>query len=178
MRLTRAARPAFLAALTFVLASLAGPVAPARAQQAQPAQQDASTNHLAAARELLSVAGTSGSIDRIIPSLLEEVRRQAVTRPEIAKDIDEVLKVLGPELDQQRQQAYLIASRAYARLLTEAEIKDAIAFFRSPSGAKYIRIQPQLTDALVNSITAWTQLAAEYIQTRVRAEMVKRGHQL
>ena len=140
--------------------------------------QEPSLDHLAAARELVVATGASTSIDRIIPALTEQVRRQIVTRPELSKDLNEVLSGMAPELEQQRQQGLLVAARAYAKLLTEAEIKDCLTFFRSPSGIKYVKIQPVLTEEVVETVTAWSQLAGEYIINRARAEMTKRGHQM
>lgn len=140
--------------------------------------QEPSASQIAAARELVTVVGASGSIERILPALVDQIRRQAVTRPELGKDLEEVLKGLQPEIEQQRQQAYFIAARTYAKFMSEQEIRDAVVFFKTPSGVKYIQVLPELTDNLVNSITSWSELVGEYLQTRVRAEMMKRGHQL
>ena len=162
------------AALTF-----AG--APALAQQPQQQQQQAaepSPSHLAAAREVLLLAGAAASIDRIVPILVNDIRRAAVTRPELAKDLDEILKAMEPELERQKQQGYAIAARAYAAQLSEADLEEAATFFRSPVGRRYVEALPTITENLVNDVTTWSQLAAEYTMTRVRAEMAKRGHQL
>ena len=140
--------------------------------------QDISANHLAAARELVTAAGAITSIDRIVPALVDEIRKQTLTRPEMTKDLNEVITALAPDIEQQRQQAIFVAARSYAKFMTEQELKDAIAFFKSPTGQKYVKVQPELTEDLVTSVTAWSQLAAEYIQTRVRVEMLKRGHQM
>lgn len=161
-----------LSALAVALALAA--VGPGAAQQ----QEEPSASHLAAARELILLNGASVAVERIMPALVANVRRQAVTRPELTKDLEEVLKAMEPELEQQRQQALLVTARAYAKWLNEEEIKDAIAFFRSPSGAKYARLLPDITEEYVNSVSAWTQLASEYVMTRARAEMLKRGHQI
>ncbi len=161
-------RTVTLPALALGLALAGGP---ARAQEP-------STNHLVAARELVLASGAANSIDRILPAIADEIRRQIVTRPELVKDLDEVLKNLQPEIEQQLQQALAIAARVYTKWLTEPEIKDAIAFFRSAAGTKFVKVQPELTDDVVNTVTAWSQLAAEYMMTRTRAEMGKRGHQM
>lgn len=149
---------------------------PAQAQQAQAPEPTAS--HLAAARDVLVLAGAAASIDRIIPTFIGDIRRIAVTRPELAKDLEDILKTLEPELERQKQQGYGVAARAYAAQLSEAELKETIVFFRSPVGKKYVEALPAVTENLINDVTAWSQLAAEYTMTRVRAEMAKRGHQL
>lgn len=168
-----------LVSLAVALAAFAASVGPSHAQQSQQQRAaEPSASHLAAARDLLIVTGAAGSIDRIIPVFINDIRRISVTRPELAKDLDEVIKQLEPEMEKQKQQGYSIAARAYAAQMSEPELKEAAVFFRSPVGKKYVEALPVVTETLVNDITAWSQLAAEYTMTRVRAEMSKRGHQL
>jgi hypothetical protein len=162
-----------LLSFAMLLAGLAA-VVPARAQQAP----EPTASHLAAARELVTIAGATASIDRIIPALINDIKRVSVTRPELAKDLDEVLKAMEPEFERQKQQGYALAARVYAAQMSEAELKEATTFFRSPAGKKYVEVLPTVTENLINDLTAWSQLAAEYTMTRVRAEMSKRGHQL
>lgn len=142
--------------------------APAFAQEPTPA-------HVAAARDLVLITGVLNSVDELLPSFTEQLRRQAVTRPDITKDLDEVLKSLEPELVLQRQQITIQAAQSYAKFLTESEIRDAITFFKSPSGAKYAKIQPDVTDDLLNRVQVWSQDVSEYVTVRARAEMAKRG---
>jgi hypothetical protein len=140
--------------------------------------QEPTPGHLAIARELVSMTGTLSTVDGLIPSFAAQVRQQAVTRPDLTKDLEEVLKSLQPELEQRRQQIINAASRVYAKHMTEAETKDVVAFFKTPSGSKYIKIQPQLIDDIVETIQAWGDQVSEFVISRARAEMMKRGHQL
>lgn len=142
------------------------------------AQQEPSASHLAAARELMQATGVLSPVDELIPTFSEQVRKQALTRPEITKDLEEVLKALQPEMQLQRQQIANVVSRTYAKWLTEPELKEIAAFFRSPLGAKFNKVQPDLVDDVVNDVQVWTRQASEYVMVRVRAELAKRGHQL
>ena len=157
--------------------------APLHAQQAAaPAQGQAqaapSPSHLAAAREFMKASGASASIDRVMPFLIEDIRRTQNSRPELKADLDTVIDSLKPELEQQIQKGYEIAARVYATGMSEAELKEGTAFFEGPVGKKYVRLLPLITENLVNDITLWSQQSAEYVMTRVRAEMAKKGHQL
>lgn len=155
-----------------VLAGLIGGIAvPAQAQEPTP-------GHLAAARELMEVTGVLSPVSQLIPTFSEQVRRQSLTRPEMTKDLDEVLKTLDPEMQLQRQQVTNVVSRTYAKWLSEAELKQVAAFFRTPIGAKFNKVQPELVDDVVNDVQVWTRQASEYLIVRVRAEMAKRGHQM
>jgi hypothetical protein len=176
-------RPAFRLAVTLLALALpAGaalaqtppkPAAPAAASAAQP-----SASHLAVAREIVAATGMARSIDPIIPALGDQMKQAMVTRPEVTKDLDEVLNSLKPELEQQRQLMLTVAARIYAANMTEAELKDTLAFFKSPAGMRYVATQPAVLDELVREMQRWSQLVAEYMMVRVRAEMGKRGHSM
>ena len=139
---------------------------------------DVTPSHLALAREVMLSSGIARSFDSIIPTMAEQIRKNAVTRPDLAKDLDEVLKSLDPEMALQKQRLIDTAARIYAKRLTEAELKDIVAFFRSPAGKRYVETQPQMLDEMVGAMQDWTQEVSEYVMVRTRAEMGKRGHQL
>ncbi|TXN67402.1 DUF2059 domain-containing protein [Methylobacterium sp. WL6] len=135
-------------------------------------------NHLALAREVMLNSGIARSFDSIIPAFAEQIKQQTVTRPELSKDLDEVLQGLNPEMELQKQRIIDTAARIYANKLSEAELQDIAAFFRSPAGKRYVETQPQILDEMVQAMQTWTQEVSEYVMVRVRAEMGKRGHQL
>lgn len=152
---------------------------PGAAPPPAPAPEpEVSASHLALAREVMLSSGIARSFDSIIPTMADQIRKNAVTRPDLAKDLDEVLKSLDPEMELQKQRLINIAARIYAKRLTEAELKDIVAFFRSPAGKRYVETQPQILDDMVGAMQDWTQEVSEYIMVRTRAEMGKRGHQL
>ncbi|GEP00913.1 DUF2059 domain-containing protein [Methylobacterium haplocladii] len=157
----------------------AKPTAPAAPQTpAANTQAQVSPSHLALAREVMFNSGIARSFDSIIPALAEQIKKNTVTRPELGKDLDEVIKSLQPEMDLQKQRMIDVAGRIYAGRLNEAELKEIVAFFRSPAGKRYVETQPQVLDELVGAMQDWTQEVSEYMMIRVRAEMGKRGHQL
>ncbi len=140
--------------------------------------QEPSASHLAAAREQIETTGVLTPVNDLIPGFSEQILRQSVTRPELTKDLEQVLKSVQPEMQLQRQQITNIVARTYAKWLTEPELKEVTAFLRSPIGSKYNKVQQDLLDDVVNDVQVWTQQASEYLMVRVRAEMGKRGHQL
>lgn len=133
-------------------------------------------SHLAAARELIQMTGALGTADDMLTAFEEQIKHQAVSRPDLTKDLDEVFKALKPELDLQKEKAKEVVTQTYAKWLTEDEIKAAITFFKTPAGAKYLKVQPDLVEDVVNALQAWAQQASEYVMVRTRAEMAKRGH--
>ncbi len=156
-------------------ATPAAPAAPATPAAQTPAY---TANHLALAREVMLSSGIARSFDSVIPAFADRIRQGAVTRPELTKDLDTVLASLEPEMEMQKQAMIDTASRIYASRLSEAELGEIAAFFRSPAGKRYVETQPQVLDDLVGAMQTWTQDVSEYVMVRVRAEMAKKGHQL
>ncbi|WP_298963347.1 DUF2059 domain-containing protein [uncultured Methylobacterium sp.] len=176
-------RPLVLAGLLAALlaapaAAQQRPVTPAPAPAPAPAAKEISPTHLTLAREVMMASGIARSFDSIIPAFGEQIRQAAVTRPELAKDLNDVIEKLQPEMELQKQRMIDTASRIYATRLTEAELRDIATFFRSPSGKRYVETQPQVLDEMVQAMQTWTQEVSEYTMVRVRAEMNKRGHNL
>jgi hypothetical protein len=170
-------RPTYRLAVILLALSLPAGAAYAQAapKPAAPAAQP-SAAQLAVAREVVAATGMARSFDPMIPALVDQMKQAMVTRPEVTKDLDEVLNGLKPELDQQRQIMLNTAARIYATSMTEAELKDVLAFFKSPTGMRYVATQPTVLDELVREMQNWSQNVAEYMMVRVRAEMGKRGH--
>ncbi|MEL6060044.1 MULTISPECIES: DUF2059 domain-containing protein [unclassified Methylobacterium] len=170
-----------LPAAAFAQAHKPAPAKPA-AQPSTPAANTPATTftpgHLALAREVMLSSGIARSFDSVLPAFADQIRKQAVTRPELAKDLDEVLASLQPEMELQKQRMIDIAARTYAAKFSEAELQEIATFFRSPAGKHYVEAQPQLLDEMVQEMQDWTQDVSEYVMVRVRAEMGKRGHQM
>ncbi len=150
------------------------PTRPAPPAQ-QPQAPQPSPSHLAAARDVVMLSGMTRTFDVIPPEMNEQIKKNAVTRPDLTKDLDQVLESLKPEMELQKQQMVNAAARIYATRMSEADLKEIAAFFKSPIGKKYVETQPQILDAMVVEIQEWTKQLAEYVMVRVRAEMSKRG---
>lgn len=166
-----------VAALAIALCATSALAQQPSAPAAQP-QPQYSAAHLALAREVAIGSGLTRSFDSIIPQFGEQIKQQSVTRPEITKDLDATLATLAPEMELQKQQMIATTARVFASRLSEAELRDVAAFFKSPAGQKYVQTQPPVLDELVREMQTWTQNVAEYLMVRVRAEMSKRGHQM
>jgi uncharacterized protein len=158
-----------LAAASVALLMLAAPAF----AQGQP-----SASHLALARDVAIGSGMTRSFDVMTEPLLAQLQQMNVTRPEIKQDLDQVVITLRPEVEQWKQKMVDNAAKAFAARLSEAELKDIVAFYKSPAGMKYVQTQPGILDDIVKDLATWTQNVSEYVMTRARAEMAKRGHQL
>jgi hypothetical protein len=152
------------------------PARPAQTAQQQPQAPQPSPSHLAVAREVVVLSGMTRTFDVIPPEMNEQIKKNAVTRPDLTKDLDQVIESLKPEMELQKQKMVNVAARVYASRMSEVDLKEVAAFFKSPVGKKYVELQPQILDSMVVEIQDWTKQLAEYVMVRVRAEMSKRGH--
>ncbi|MBN8920480.1 MAG: DUF2059 domain-containing protein, partial [Rhizobiales bacterium] len=71
-----------------------------------------------------------------------------------------------------------ILTRIYAQAFTEGELKDALAFYKTPLGQKIIQQEPQVLEQSMGQVQSWGDQFADQMLSRIRAEMKKRGHNL
>ena len=158
--------------LAGALLSLALFAAPALAQQAAPPE------HLKAAREVVISSGLSQSFD-IYTEFASRIRQTVGdTRPEMKKDMEEILTALKAEADLRRDEIVDTSARAFASKMTEADLKEIAAFFSSPVGQRYNSYRPQVIDDIYPVLQTWTVATSNRLFDLFQAEMRKRGHQL
>jgi hypothetical protein len=137
-----------------------------------------SAQHLVYAREVAAASGLTKPLDAIVQDVLRSLEQMNVTRPEIRKDLDAVVEIIRPEIEKQKQQMVELAARTVAGRMTEDELRQVAAFFKSPVGQKYLETEPLILGDFVRDMGTWTQNVAEYAMHRARDEMGKRGHAL
>jgi hypothetical protein len=167
-----------------VAIALLGPAFPAAAQQAPlaPAQAPAaapapiSESHLAAGREVVLASGLSRSLDAIIPQIADQIRAGVSRqRPEVIKDMEEAFRKVIPELSRSTDQIVTVAARLFAQKMTEAELKEVAAFFKSASGAKYVQVQPAMLNDLFMEMQVFSQTLGNLMMDKMREELRKKN---
>ncbi len=147
-------------------------------QPAPPAGPQPTPAQVALASEIVVHAGVENSFDAVMEPVIEQIRRAGAARPDIRKDLEEVLESLKPEMELHKKQMVANTARHYVAQFSEAELREIGAFFKSATGRKYIEAQPKLTEAIVKEMTPWSKEVSEYLLIRTRGEMSKRGHRL
>ncbi len=151
--------------------------APAPVPDLQQPEPPAST--LDAARDVVVSSGMSRSFVPMVPDLMRQIVPTVTrTHPELAKDLTDVVKQLEPEFVKDGDRMNDIAAHIYARNMSEDELKQTAAFFKSPAGLKYVQVQPAMLDELVVAMQSWTQELSNIMFNRVREEMAKKGHSM
>jgi hypothetical protein len=171
-------RPRFVAAV--VAASLvcvvAAPMAftvPAMAQQAPSAE------HLKAARDVVVSSGISASFENIHNEFGDRVRQSVgTTRPEISKDLNEVLAGLKGEADKRRDEMIDAAASIFARRMSAADLTAISAFFNSEVGKRYNATRPLAINDIFTELQPWSIRTSDALFKIMSDEMRKRGHNL
>ena len=155
-----------------VALALVGLVAAAGAQQP-------SSNSLLIAKEIIVVKGANKIYEPVIAEVIDRSKQQILqTNPMLSKDLNEVAGKLIVEFTPRITEVLNEVARLYAVRFTEAELKDSLAFYKSPLGQKIIAQEPVILDQTVAYTEQWAGKLSEEVFARFRAEMRRRGHNL
>jgi hypothetical protein len=69
-------------------------------------------------------------------------------------------------------------AKLYAGEFTEQELKDLVAFYKSPLGQKLLTTEPKAIQMSMGYMNQWAQGFAEVVNGEFRAEMRKRGKEI
>lgn len=144
-------------------------IAPATAPRLSP-------SHLALAISVVQDSGMGRSINTIVPEMVIKARQLFVqTRPDIAGKLDEAIKTLQPEFAAQQNEAMRIAGEAFGARLSEAELKEIDAFFKSPAGQKFVSSQPAILEEMFRGLDQFNLTMSQFVVDKLRQEMKKLG---
>ena len=100
------------------------------------------------------------------------------TNPNLAKDLDAVAAKLAKEFEPRRAEMQQQLTQIYASHFTEQELKDALAFYKSPLGRKLIVEEPKALEEAMKAADDWSKKFAAEVDAKFRAEMKARGHNM
>ena len=155
-----------------VLALALAAVSPAQAQQP-------SANAIALAREIITAKGGTGLYEPLVPQIIERARSIfQQSNPMLSKDLNDVAAKLRAELGPRVAELITDGATLYAAQFTEQELKDVLAFYKSPLGRKIVAQEPLILDRSAANMDVWANKFAEEVISKFRAEMRKRGHEI
>jgi uncharacterized protein len=141
--------------------------------------QTPSAGAVATARELLAVKGGTLMFEPIIPGVVETTKNKLLpTNPALGRDLGEVSAQLRKEFDSKKAELVYEVAIIYASHFTEQELKELVAFYKSPLGQKMLKEEPTAVDQSMKRAQDWSTDFAEVVMGRFRVEMKKRGHDL
>ena len=145
--------------------------------QGAQAQQQPSAAAVALATQLLELKGGLGAYDPAIDGVI--VHHKGVLlqiNPNLAKDINDVEQLMRKEGAARREELHKEIALGYASAFTEQELKDMIAFYKTPLGKRIIEQEPKAGEESTKRAQVWIDKYAENVIAKMRGEMRKRGH--
>jgi hypothetical protein len=152
-------------------------VAPAEQKAQSPAEPSPAAMKIA--REIIELKNADSLFGPMVPGVIERVKNMLLqTNPTVRKDLEDVAKNLHKAFAPKTDELFNDIAWLYATRFSETELKEIIAFYRTPTGKKVIAEEPLVFDDAVNGLKGWQEKFAEEVIGRFRAEMKKRGHDL
>ncbi len=146
---------------------------------AAPAKAEPTAAQMAIGRDIVIGSGISRSFAVVVPQYLDQIgTRLTQTRPDLIKDLNVVMEQIKPEFDKRVDTLIDQAARSYAQRMSEDQLKQIAAFFKSDAGVAYVAAQPAVMNDLFVTMQSWQQQLSVDMMTRVREEMKKKGHEL
>ena len=143
------------------------------------AQAQPSAAAVALGREVVEAKGALNMFDSVIVGVIEYHKGVLLqSNPNLQKDLNDVAARLSTEFAPRRANVQTEIARAYASRFTEQELKEILAFYKTPLGKKLIVEEPKGVDDATKRVDEWANKFAEEVLVRIRAEMKKKGHNL
>jgi len=134
---------------------------------------------LSIAKEIVSVTGSITLFNPLIAGVVEQAKLLFLQQnPNMSKDANEVATKMRADLAPRLDELSNEMARLYATKFTEPELKELLAFNKSPLGKKLLAEQPTIVDASLQFAQTWANSLSDEVVGKMREELKKRGHAL
>jgi hypothetical protein len=131
---------------------------------------------LAAAKEILTLKNATAMYANAVPGLVAQSRNALIQQNlNYQKDLDEVAVVVAKTLAGREKEIGEGMAQIYATEFTEQELKDLVAFYKTPLGQKLITNEPRAIQLSMTWMQQWGQAFSEKVNEEFRNEMKKRN---
>jgi hypothetical protein len=146
----------------------------ADAQQQQP-----SATAIATAKDVITAKGATALWEPIVPGVIEQAKSVFVqANPTLLKELNEVALKLRAEYAPRSAEIVNDVAKLYASRFTEQELKDTLAFYKSPLGKKLLAEEPSILDQSMRNAQSWADRLSQEVIGKIRSEMKRRGHEI
>jgi hypothetical protein len=154
---------------TIIIAGLAG-------TSSVQAQQQPSAAAVSLATQILEMKGGIGVFDPAIDGVIAHHKGTFVQmNPNASRVLNDMEGKLRNEFAPKRQELRVEVARAYAAQFTEQELKDLLAFYKTPLGKKVIDGEPKAGEEAAKRAQVWIDKFAGDVSAKMRAELKSKG---
>ena len=134
--------------------------------------QDATPEHLAAARAAIAAIGATNQFDNILPQAAFALKGELIQKDPnlealITSTVDnEVLALAARRADLEKE-----AALVYAKVFSEADLKAIAEFYSTETGKKLIKEGPIATRGLIDAANIWQAGIGRDLAAKVAAKV-------
>jgi len=141
--------------------------------------EQASVAAVQMAKEIVTVTGATALFNPFIPGVVGQAKNLFLQQdPGLGKDLNEIAAEMRTDLAPRFSELTDEMAKLYTTHFTEAELKQLLAFYRSPIGVKLITEQPKVGEESLQFAQDWANKLSDQVTVKMRDELKKRGHQL
>jgi len=141
--------------------------------------QQTSAAALQAAREIVAITGATALFNPLIPGVIGQAKNLFLQQnPGLGKDLNEITAKMREDLEPRFNELTDEVAKLYASHFSEAELKQLLAFYKSPIGEKLIAEQPKVGEESLKFAQDWANKLSDQVIINMRDELKKRGHAL
>jgi Uncharacterized protein conserved in bacteria len=138
--------------------------------------QQPSAAALSTAKEIVTVTGATTLFNPLIAGVVEQAKLLFLQQnPGLSKDLNEIATKMRNDLAPRFDELVNDVARNYATYFTEQELKDVLAFYKSPAGKKLISEQSKVVEASMKFAQDWANKLSDQVIAQMREELKKRG---
>jgi hypothetical protein len=132
---------------------------------------------MATAKQLVDITGATTLFSPLIAGVVEQSKLLYLQQnPMLQKDLNEIAEKMRNDLKPRFAEVTDEVARQYAEHFSEQELKDILAFYKSPAGKKLLDQQPHVVDNSMKFAQTWGNALSEEVIGKMREELKKRGH--
>jgi uncharacterized protein len=161
------------------LFAIAGVLFVALAFSPPAASQAPAPDALAAARELVATMRLTDQVPQLMPIIMRALR-PAITRgqPEVERDFDRLAPAIADAFSARAGEFIDEVATLYAQHFTKEELGEVMAFYRGPTGQKFLQKMPMLTQESMALGQRFGERLAPQLQERMLEELRRKGHKI
>jgi hypothetical protein len=134
---------------------------------------------IAVALEVVEIKGVTNIFDPALTGMILRARGALLqANPALGGELDAAAQQVRTELLPRVEDLKKETAKIFASFFTEQELKDLLAFYKSPLGTKLLAAEPKALGETMKYADRWAASLGEEVLVKMRAEMRKRGHDL
>ncbi|HMF26348.1 MAG TPA: DUF2059 domain-containing protein [Pseudolabrys sp.] len=141
--------------------------------------QQPSVAAMTTAREIIKTTGATALFNPLIPGVIEQAKNLFLQQnPGLIKDLNDIAAQLRADFAPRFDELTNEVAQLYATHFTEQELRDLLAFYKTPVGMKLITEQPKIGEEGIKFAQGWANNLTDEAIAKMRDELKKRGHAL